>query len=63
MDGFYKYDGDLLFGQFIQGPSYELVNACKSQYSYPFDGWTWFPDETTARTTLGVPSLPVGLVS
>lgn len=41
--GFYKFDGDLLYGpNFVLNKNYELHRASKDQYTYPIDGWYWF---------------------
>ena len=50
--GFYKLDGDLLYGpNFVLGPyqSYELRREIHDEYQYPIDGWYWFDDEIEAR--------------
>lgn len=50
--GFYKLDGDLLYGQTIFGPTYILVNESHADYTYPVDGWYWFLSEDEAITYL-----------
>jgi hypothetical protein len=41
--GFYKLDGDLLYGpNFVYGPTFELLAGNKDTYTYPVEGWYWF---------------------
>ena len=38
--GFYKHDGDVLFGpNFVLNANYELRRETKEQHTYPTDGW------------------------
>jgi hypothetical protein len=54
--GFYKLDGDLLFGpNFVLNANYELRRETKDQHNYPIDGWSWFDSEEEARTFFGLP--------
>lgn len=54
--GFYKLDGDLLFGpNFVLNASYELRRETYKQYTYPVDGWYWFDSEAEARTFFNLP--------
>lgn len=47
--GFYKLDGELLFGpNFVLNAAYELRRDTKDQYSYPVDGWYWFESDLSA---------------
>lgn len=53
--GFYKLDGDLLFGpNCVLSGNYELHAEQRDSYTYPVDGWYWFDDETTAKTFFGL---------
>lgn len=54
--GFYKLDGDLLFGpNFVLNANYELRRESYEQHSYPTDGWYWFDNEAEARTFFNLP--------
>lgn len=54
--GFYKLDGELLFGpNFVLNAAYELRRDTKDQYSYPVDGWYWFDTAQQAREHFGLP--------
>ena len=54
--GFYKLDGDLLFGpNEIIGPDIHLLREHHSEYLYPVDGWYWFDSEEQARTFFNLP--------
>lgn len=54
--GFYKLDGDLLFGpNFVLNKDYELRRETKDQHTYPVDGWSWFDTEEEARLFFGLP--------
>ena len=54
--GFYKLDGDLLFGpNFVLNANYEMRRETKDQYNYPIDGWHWFDTEEEARAFHGLP--------
>lgn len=53
--GFYKLDGDLLYGTYVAGPGYELVDVNHDQYAYPVEGWYWFTDDISARTFFNIP--------
>lgn len=56
--GFYKLDGDLLYGpNFVLNANYELRRETHDQHSYPIDGWFWFDSEQEARLFLGLPAL------
>lgn len=56
--GFYKLDGDLLFGpNFVLNANYELRSENKDSYAYPIDGWYWFDTEETARVFFGLPEI------
>jgi hypothetical protein len=56
--GFYKLDGDLLFGpNFVLNAKYELRRETKDQYTYPTDGWSWFDTDAEARVFFGLPPL------
>jgi len=55
--GFYKIDGDLLYGpNFVLGPysTYELRRATKDDHTYPIDGWYWFDSEAEAKVFFNV---------
>ena len=57
--GFYKLDGDVLFGpNFVLNANYELRRETKDQHSYPVDGWSWFDTKEEAYAFFGV-ELPV----
>lgn len=48
--GFYKLDGDLLYGpNFVLNKEYELRKETKEEHSYPVNGWYWFDSEEQAR--------------
>jgi hypothetical protein len=52
--GFYKLDGEMLFGpNFVLNSNYELHREDHSTYTYPVDGWTWFDSEEEAYTSHG----------
>jgi hypothetical protein len=58
LSGFYCLDNqDLLYAdtmlQFSDGTVLRIEEA--DQHTYPIQGWTWYPDETTARQALGLP--------
>jgi len=54
--GFYKLDGDLLFGpNFVLNAEYELHRDTKDQHTYPIDGWYWFDSDAQAREFFGLP--------
>lgn len=47
--GFYKLDGDLLYGpNFVLNANYELRKETCEQHTYPVDGWYWFDSEAEA---------------
>lgn len=53
--GFYKLDGDVLFGpNFVLNSSYELRRATKDEHTYPTDGWYWFDSQAEAYGFFGV---------
>lgn len=55
--GFYKLDGELLYGpNFVLGPygSYELRRSTKDEHTYPTDGWHWFDSEEEAKTFFNI---------
>lgn len=54
--GFYKFDGELMFGpNFVDGPTFSLRRESHDQQSYPVFGWYWFDCETDARTFFNLP--------
>lgn len=54
--GFYKLDGDLLYGpNFVLNANYELRKETKDQHEYPIDGWYWFDSEEIARAFFKLP--------
>ena len=56
--GFYKLDGELLYGpNFVLGAysSYELYKESHMEYTYPTDSWYWFDSEEQAREFFGLP--------
>lgn len=56
--GFYKEDGDLLYGpNFVLNANYELYRDQHDTYTYPVDGWYWFDSELEAREFFGL--LPI----
>ena len=62
--GFYKLDGDLLFGpNFVLNANYELRRGTQEQHTYPVDGWYWFDSEEEARSFFGVVSPPAQEIS
>ena len=53
--GFYKLDGDLLFGpNFVLNANYELRPDMHDHYIYPIDGWYWFDSESQAKEFFGI---------
>jgi hypothetical protein len=55
--GFYKLDGDLLYGpNFVLGPygAYELRKEKHVEYEYPIDGWYWFNSLEEAKTFFNI---------
>ena len=47
---FYKYEeSQLLQGENIFGPGWELISEIKDTYAYPVDGWYWFDTEEEAK--------------
>jgi len=54
--GFYKMDGDLLFGpNFVLNAEYELRRETHEDHTYPVDGWYWFDTEAEARAFFDLP--------
>jgi hypothetical protein len=56
--GFYKLDGELLYGpNFVFGPydSYELRKETYTKNQYPIDGWYWFDSEEEAKLFFNLP--------
>jgi len=54
--GFYKLDGELLFGpNYVLNASYELRRENYTQYQYPVDNWYWFDNEDLAREFFNLP--------
>lgn len=48
--GFYKLDGEILYGpNFVLNSSYELRRENKDLYNYPVDGWYWFNSQEEAQ--------------
>lgn len=48
--GFYKLDGQLLYGpNFVVSAEYELYKEKFSTYQYPVQGWYWFDSEVQAK--------------
>jgi hypothetical protein len=55
--GFYKTDGELLFGpNYVLNAAYELRRELHETYSYPVDGWWWFDSEAQARAFFDLPA-------
>jgi hypothetical protein len=55
-DGFYKLDGDLLYGpNYVINANYEIRRETKNQHTYPTDGWYWFDSDAEARAFFGLP--------
>jgi hypothetical protein len=53
--GFYKLDGDLLYGpNYVLNANYELRRESSDQYVYPIDGWQWFNSEEEAQLFFGI---------
>jgi len=53
--GFYKLDGDLLYGpNFVLNANYELRRDTHDQHAYPIDGWHRFNSEADARAFFGL---------
>jgi hypothetical protein len=54
--GFYKLDGDLLFGpHYVLNKDYQLHREQHESYTYPVDGWYWFESEDAARAFFDLP--------
>jgi hypothetical protein len=54
--GFYKLDGELLYGQnFVLNANYEMYKETHNDYTYPVDGWYWFASEEEARVFFDLP--------
>jgi hypothetical protein len=58
LSGFYCLDNqDLLYAdtmlQFSNGMVLRIEEA--DQHTYPVQGWTWYQDEASARSALGLP--------
>ena len=54
--GFYKLDGDLLFGpNFVLNANYELRRETHDQHIYPIDGWYWFSSAEEAYAAFKLP--------
>lgn len=54
--GFYKLDGELLFGpNFVLNANYELRRETPDQHTYPVDGWYWFDSRAEARIFWNLP--------
>lgn len=47
-----KQDGQLVSGEFIDGPGYMLSESGKDEHTYPVDGWYWFKSLDAAITGL-----------
>ena len=55
--GFYKLDGDLLYGpNFVLNANYELRRETHDKHAYPIDGWSWFDSEGEARLFFDLPA-------
>jgi len=53
--GFYKLDGDMLFGpNFVLNAGYELRRETHEEHEYPVDGWSWFENEEEAYAAFGI---------
>ena len=53
--GFYKLDGELLFGpNFVLNQNYELYRETHTDHTYPVDGWYWFDTEEQANLFFGL---------
>ena len=53
--GFYKLDGELLFGpNFVLNQNYELYRETYADHTYPIDGWYWFDAEEQAKLFFGL---------
>jgi len=49
MSGFYKIDGELLYGpNYVLNESYQLYKEYSDTYTYPVDGWYWFDSHEEA---------------
>ena len=54
--GFYKFDNTLLYGpSLVVSAQFELYRDQKDSYDYPVSGWSWFDDESAARSFFGLP--------
>ena len=54
-NGFYKLDGELLFGpNFVLNQNYELYRETHADHTYPVDGWYWFDTEEQAKLFFGL---------
>ena len=56
--GFYKLDGDLLYGpNYVLNSEYELRRDTHDVHSYPIDGWYWFDSEHEAKVFFNIPEI------
>jgi len=54
-----KQEQNLISAEFIEGQGYTLSENGKDEYTYPVDGWYWFPDLDTAIANINNPSGPL----
>lgn len=58
--GFYKLDGELLFGpNYVLDARYALRREQHATYTYPVDGWYWFDSEAEARVFFKLPETTI----
>lgn len=56
--GFYKLDGELLYGpNYVLNKNYALYKSDYKNHTYPVDGWYWFDSELDARNYFELPYL------
>ena len=57
--GFYKLDGELLYGpNYVLNKDYELRRETHESNTYPVGGWYWFDSEEAARQFFNLPPVP-----
>jgi hypothetical protein len=59
MPFFKKQDQNLITAEIIEGQGYVLSELGKDDYTYPVDGWYWFPDLDTAISRINNPTATV----
>lgn len=60
MPFFKKQDQNLISTELVEGQEYMLSELGKDEYTYPVDGWYWFPDLNAAIA--GINTAPTNTV-